>query len=81
MDFYKKAIFVFLLFLFFMIVFVKMLEPVVEKQISNIFSDKKISAKLKEELNWTPIESFESGLKKTVEWYLTNDSWLSEVTV
>ena len=81
MDFYKKAIFVFLLFLFFMIVFVKMLEPVVEKQISNIFSDKKISTKLKEELNWTPIESFESGLKKTVEWYLTNDSWLSEVTV
>ena len=39
------------------------------------------STKLKEELNWTPIESFESGLKKTVEWYLTNDSWLSEVTV
>ena len=39
------------------------------------------SSKLKEELNWTPIESFESGLKKTVEWYLTNDSWLSEVTV
>jgi len=50
MDFYKKAIFVFLLFLFFMIVFVKMLEPVVEKQFSNIFSDKKLSIKLKEEL-------------------------------
>ena len=39
------------------------------------------STKLKEELNWTPIESFETGLTKTVEWYLANDSWLSEVTV
>ena len=39
------------------------------------------SSKLKEELNWTPIESFETGLTKTVEWYLANDSWLSKVTV
>ena len=39
------------------------------------------SSKLKEELNWKPIESFETGLTKTVEWYLANDSWLSEVAV
>ena len=39
------------------------------------------SSKLKEELNWKPIESFETGLTKTVEWYLANDSWLSKVTV
>ena len=50
MDFYKKAIFVFLLFLFFMIVFVKMLEPVIEKQVTGIFSDRKFSTKLKKEL-------------------------------
>ena len=50
MNFYKKAIFVFLLFLFFMIVFVKIIEPVVEKQLSNIFADRKFSKKLKKEL-------------------------------
>ena len=33
-----------------MIVFVKITEPVIEKQLSNIFSDKKISIKLKNEL-------------------------------
>ena len=50
MNFYKKAIFVFLLSLFFMVVFVKMLEPVVNRQFSNIFAEKKLSIKLKEEL-------------------------------
>ena len=50
MDFYKKAIFVFLLFIFFMVVFVKMLEPIIEKQLSNVFADRKISTKLKKEL-------------------------------
>ena len=50
MNFYKKAIFVFLLILFFMIVFVKMIEPVIEKQVSGIFSDRKFSTKLKKEL-------------------------------
>ena len=50
MDFYKKAIFLFLLFLFFMVVFVKMIEPVIENQISGIFAEKKISNKLKKEL-------------------------------
>jgi len=39
------------------------------------------SSKLKKELNWKPIESFETGLTKTVEWYLANDNWLSEVEV
>ena len=50
MDFYKKAIFLFLLFLFFMVVFVKMIEPVIENQISSIFAEKKMSNKLKKEL-------------------------------
>ena len=39
MDFYKKAIFVFVLFLFFMAVFVKMIEPVIENQISRVFAE------------------------------------------
>ena len=50
MDFFKKAIFVFILILFFMIVLIKMLEPVFEKQISSVFADRKLSTKLKEEL-------------------------------
>ena len=50
MDFYKKAIFVFILLLFFAAVFVKMIEPVIEKQISSIFAERKMSNKLKKEL-------------------------------
>ena len=50
MDFFKKAIFIFVFILFFMIVMIKMVEPVFEKQISNVFADKKLSTKLKEEL-------------------------------
>ena len=33
-----------------MVVFVKMLEPIVNKQLTNVFSDKKLSTKLKKEL-------------------------------
>ena len=50
MDFYKKTIFVFILFLFFAAVFVKMIEPVIENQISSIFAERKMSNKLKKEL-------------------------------
>jgi dTDP-glucose 4,6-dehydratase len=31
------------------------------------------------ELGWQPRESFESGLRKTVEWYLANRSWWQEI--
>lgn len=31
------------------------------------------------ELGWEPTESFESGLRKTVQWYLANTAWLDEV--
>ena len=50
MDFFKKAIFIFVFILFFMIVMIKMVEPLFEKQISNVFADRKLSTKLKEEL-------------------------------
>ena len=56
MDFYKKAIFVFVLFLFFMAVFVKMIEPVIENQISNIFAERKMSDKLKKELQKSTVQ-------------------------
>lgn len=37
------------------------------------------ASKIERELGWTPEETFESGLKKTVEWYLTNTSWWQSV--
>jgi dTDP-glucose 4,6-dehydratase len=36
--------------------------------------------KMEQELNWLPTESFESGLKKTVTWYLDNPAWIADVT-
>jgi dTDP-glucose 4,6-dehydratase len=35
--------------------------------------------KLREELDWAPQETFESGLRKTVEWYLTNRPWWERI--
>ncbi|MBM3514535.1 MAG: NAD-dependent epimerase/dehydratase family protein, partial [Alphaproteobacteria bacterium] len=32
-------------------------------------------AKIRRDLGWTPRESFETGLRKTVRWYLDNRSW------
>ena len=37
------------------------------------------ASKIKNELNWTPDESFDTGLRKTVEWYLSNDDWLKRI--
>jgi dTDP-glucose 4,6-dehydratase len=36
--------------------------------------------KIKEELGWEPSENFESGMRKTVEWYLNNIEWCEAVT-
>jgi dTDP-glucose 4,6-dehydratase len=33
------------------------------------------ASKIERELGWTPVESFESGLKKTISWYLDNEHW------
>jgi len=38
------------------------------------------ASKLERELGWRPQETFESGLRKTVEWYLSNDDWVKGVT-
>ena len=37
------------------------------------------ASKISRELNWTPLESFETGLRKTVAWYLKNKSWWENV--
>ncbi|MEZ8128760.1 dTDP-glucose 4,6-dehydratase [Enterovibrio norvegicus] len=37
------------------------------------------ASKIERELGWKPEESFESGIRKTVEWYLGNSSWWSRV--
>lgn len=37
------------------------------------------AAKIERELGWTPEETFESGLRKTVQWYLDNESWWQDV--
>ena len=38
------------------------------------------SSKLQKELGWKPSLRLEQGLDKTVEWYLSNEEWLSHVT-
>jgi dTDP-glucose 4,6-dehydratase len=38
------------------------------------------ASKLERELGWQPTESFASGLRKTVQWYLDNQAWAGEVT-
>ncbi|SOZ98500.1 dTDP-glucose 4,6 dehydratase, NAD(P)-binding [Cupriavidus taiwanensis] len=35
--------------------------------------------KLERELGWKPAETFESGLRKTVQWYLENTAWVQDV--
>jgi dTDP-glucose 4,6-dehydratase len=37
------------------------------------------AGKIARELNWKPQESFESGLRKTVRWYLDNPDWIAHV--
>lgn len=37
------------------------------------------ASKIEQELGWVPVESFESGLRKTVEWYLNNQAWWQRV--
>lgn len=37
------------------------------------------ASKIERELGWTPEETFESGIRKTVEWYLNNENWWQRV--
>jgi len=38
------------------------------------------ASKIAAELNWTPEETFESGIRKTIEWYLAHDEWVKKVS-
>lgn len=38
------------------------------------------ASKIKKELDWAPNETFESGIKKTILWYLQNMDWVKSVT-
>jgi dTDP-glucose 4,6-dehydratase len=37
------------------------------------------ASKIQRELGWTPEETFESGIRKTVQWYLSNPEWVAHV--
>jgi dTDP-glucose 4,6-dehydratase len=37
------------------------------------------ASKIQRELGWSPEETFESGIRKTVEWYLANTEWVAHV--
>ena len=39
------------------------------------------STKIRRELGWCPQEDFETGIEKTVEWYLTHRRWSTDITV
>jgi dTDP-glucose 4,6-dehydratase len=36
--------------------------------------------KIERELGWHPLETFESGIRKTVCWYLEHEDWVRDVT-
>ena len=37
------------------------------------------ATKIQNELGWTPKETFETGIRKTVEWYLNNQEWVAHI--
>lgn len=38
------------------------------------------ATKINHELGWKPAETFDTGIKKTVQWYLDNQSWVKNIT-
>jgi dTDP-glucose 4,6-dehydratase len=38
------------------------------------------ASKIESELGWKPSETFETGIRKTIAWYLENEVWIREVT-
>ncbi len=38
------------------------------------------ATKLERELGWKPAETFETGIRKTVQWYLENQAWVENIT-
>jgi dTDP-glucose 4,6-dehydratase len=38
------------------------------------------SSRIQKELGWSPRETFESGMHKTIIWYLENSRWVEQIT-
>lgn len=38
------------------------------------------STKIRRELGWSPKENFDTGIEKTVDWYLAHRDWAAEIT-
>jgi dTDP-glucose 4,6-dehydratase len=38
------------------------------------------ATKIMRDLGWKPAETFATGIRKTVEWYVNNSAWVSNVT-
>jgi len=38
------------------------------------------ASKINKELGWKPSVTFEQGLERTIDWYLSNEEWLKNVT-
>lgn len=38
------------------------------------------ASKIERELGWRPVETFDTGIRKTVQWYLENEEWVRDVT-
>lgn len=38
------------------------------------------ATKIEKELGWKPAETFDSGIRKTIQWYLSNQDWVTNVT-
>ena len=37
------------------------------------------STRIQNELGWKPLESFETGIEKTIQWYLDNKKWWNDI--
>ncbi|MNS95463.1 dTDP-glucose 4,6-dehydratase [compost metagenome] len=37
------------------------------------------ASKIERDLGWRPAETFETGLRKTVQWYLANSPWVEDI--
>ena len=38
------------------------------------------AAKIEKKLNWHPLETFETGIQKTIQWYLDHQDWTNNIT-
>ena len=51
-----------------------------ERQGRDVAEGEHDAGKIGRELGWQPQETFDTGIRKTVEWYLDNAAWCERVT-